>query len=87
MHIFTFVASVSSLISGDPYGYINVNNIAMMYTDVFNSSLGRDRGVSEFVHMYSQTLFWAHALFVCMYTYTLCILINKEKAVQTIDVL
>ena len=67
MHIFTFVASVSSLISGDPYGYINVNNIAMMYTDVFNSSIGSDTGVSEFVYMYTKALFiWAHPLFICI---------------------
>ena len=44
IHVYThvylsFVASVSSLISGIPYGDINVNNIADLYISAFATSL------------------------------------------------
>ena len=46
----SYVASVSSLISGNPYGDINVNNVGDLYTSAFETSLTR-MGVSDYVHI------------------------------------
>ena len=78
VHILTFVASVSSLISGDPLDDINVNNTADMYTAVFNSSRNLDMGVSDYVNTYSAAVFiWALGIWICMHVI--------EVSIHTLD--
>ena len=53
LFFYSFVASVNSLISGDPFNNINVNNIAGSYTGIFSTSIAGDlTGVSKYVYMY-----------------------------------
>ena len=47
----TFVVSVSSLISGNPYSYINVNNIGDLYISAFNTSRS-DTIVSDCIQLW-----------------------------------
>ena len=41
--LYTCIGSVNSLLSGNPYGNINVNNIADDYMNIFSTIVTRDR--------------------------------------------
>ena len=48
LHVYLlYIASVSSLINGDPYGDININNIDDSYTSAFETSTSPTTGVSN----------------------------------------
>ena len=46
--MFTSVASVRSLINGDPYDDINLNNIDDLYISAFNTSIDVGSEVSDY---------------------------------------
>ena len=57
---YSFVASVNSLISGNPFNDINLNDIAGSYTGIFSTSIAGDlTDVSKYICMYKM---WLHLL-------------------------